>query len=272
MKTPDIYTYHDHLLFLRDWLAYRKASQPGFSLRTLAKECGISAAYLPLVLAGKRTLTFKALQKIESHLGLSRQERSYLEALVTLGTADSQAVRLDALEKMKRFGSYKKANPKELEAYQYLTHWYYVAIREMATLPGFEPTPEWIQPRLKFNVPVAEISAAIEFLKQNGYFSEPNKSIECVGGVFKVALTQFHHEVLELAAQSITDTPSEKRSIQGHTVALDSEQIDEARQILNEALQKIQDLSKSKRTPDSVYHVELALFPLSLPASKRSSS
>lgn len=272
MKTPEIYTYHDHLAFLRDWLAYRKASQPGFSLRTLAKEAGISAAYLPLVLAGKRTLTFKALQKLAPHLGLNRQERSYLEALVTLGTADSQTVRLDALEKMKRFGSYQKANPKEFEAYQYLTHWYYVAIREMVSLPGFEATPEWIQPRLKFNVPLAEIKAALEFLEKNGYLTTPNKSIECVGGVYRVALTQFHHEVLDLAARSITDTPSEQRSIQGHTVALGSQQLDEARKILDEALKKIQSLSQSESTPDSVYHVELALFPLSLPINKRSSS
>jgi len=261
VKTPELYSYHDHLGFLRDWLAYRKASQPGFSLRTLAKEAGISPGYLPLVLAGKRTLTLKALTKLSPHLGLTKPERSYFEALVTLGTTDSQKVRLAALEKMKGFRSYQKANPKELETYQYLTHWYYVAIREMASLPDFEATPEWIAPRLKFAVPLAELKIAIEFLKSNGYLNNPEKSLECVGGVYKVALTQFHHELLELAARSITATPSTERSIQGHTVALSEEQLQAARQILDEALHKLQSLTSDPKS-EAVYHVELALFPL----------
>ncbi len=263
MKHPEIYSYHDHLVFLRDWLAYRKASQPGFSLRTLAAEAGLSAGYLPLVLAGKRVLSLKSLSKIAPHLGLNRQERSYLEALVSLGTTDSQQVRLDALDKMKRFGSYQKANPRELETYEYLTHWYYVAIRELAALPDFEPTVEWIQPRLKFQVPGPELKTAIQFLQTHGYLKNPDKTLECVGGVYKVALTQFHHEILDLAARSITDTPSQERSIVGHTVALSLEDFEKARSILDEAIRKIQALGKSPSTGDAVYHAELTLFPLS---------
>ena len=268
MKHPEIYNYHDHLVFLRDWLAYRKASQPGFSLRTLARDAGLSPAYLPLILAAKRVLSLKALAKMGPHLGLSKAERSYLEALVTLGTTDSQKVRLEALDKMKRFRSYQQNNPRELEAYQYLTHWYYVAIREMASIPGFQPTPEWIAPRLRYGVSLQEIKSALEFLTSHGYLHDPTKTIECVGGVFKVALTQFHHEVLGLAARSITETASKDRSIQGHTVALSQEQIKEASRILDEALKKIQKLGQSGPIPTAeskspeVYHVELALFPL----------
>lgn len=278
MKTPELYSYHDHLGFLRDWLAYRKASQPGFSIRTLARESGLSAGYLPLVLAGKRTLTLKALTKLSPHLGLSKPERSYFEALVMLGTTDSQKVRLEALEKMKRFRSYQKSNPRELEAYEYLTHWYYVAIREMASLPGFEATPEWIAPRLKFGVPLHEIKSAIEFLKARGYLRNPDKSIECVGGVYKVALTQFHHELLELAARSINDTPSTERNIQGHTVALSQEQFKKASAILDEALEKIRALGQKQddgEEPDTggmrIFHAELALFPLTRKAGGKPS-
>jgi uncharacterized protein (TIGR02147 family) len=273
VKHPEIYGYHDHLEFLRDWLAYRKASQPGFSMRSLAREAGLSPGYLPLVLAGKRVLSHKSLTKLGPHLGLSKNERSYLEALVILGTSDSQQTRLEALEKMKRFGAYQRSNPRELETYRYLTHWYYVAIREMALLPDFEPTPEWIQPRLRETVSAGEIQAALDFLLANGFlskaadgrFSIPERALECVGGVYKVALTQFHHEVLDLAARSITETPSTERSIQGHTVALGERQFQEARAILDEAIGRIRALGQ-KPDPESpgevVYHAELILFPM----------
>jgi uncharacterized protein (TIGR02147 family) len=280
VKLPEIYSYHDHLEFLRDWLAYRKASQPGFSTRSLARDAGLSPGYLPLVLAGKRVLSHKALTRLGPHLGLSKNERSYLDALVTLGTTDSQPARLEALEKMKRFGAYQRSNPRELETYRYLTHWYYVAIREMALLPDFEPTPEWIQPRLRETVPAGEIQAAVEFLLSNGFlaksvdgrFSIPERALECVGGVYKVALTQFHHEVLDLAARSIMDTPSTDRTILGHTVALGERQFEEARSILDEAIRKIRELGqKADATSpgEAVYHAELLLFPMTRKAPGR---
>ncbi|MBC7690263.1 MAG: hypothetical protein H7222_00710, partial [Methylotenera sp.] len=60
MSKPDIHSYHDHLKFLEDWLAYLKASQSGLSLRSLAVQAKLSSGYLPMVLSGQRILSDKA--------------------------------------------------------------------------------------------------------------------------------------------------------------------------------------------------------------------
>ena len=101
---------------------------------------------------------------------MNASERSFLEQLVILGTSDSHEARVDALERMKRFQAYQKNNPRETETYEYLTHWYYVAIRETAAAwPGFNLDPEWIQAQLAAPVSLKEIKDAVSFLIKNGF-------------------------------------------------------------------------------------------------------
>jgi uncharacterized protein (TIGR02147 family) len=277
VSVPVIFRYHDYRVFLRDWFAYRKASQSRFSLRLLAELAGLATGYLPMILSGKRPLTGKALAKLAPFLGLGESEQAFLENLVVLGTSDSHEARLVALERMRRFQVYQKNNERETEVFRYLTHWYYVTIREMASLPDFRLEPEWIQNRLRVPVPLQEIKEAIEFLTSNGYLETspdgsvrpPEVALNCEGGVYRVALTQYHHEILDLAAKSIENTPSAERSIQGHTFALSNENLEKAREIVEEALLKVRALGKDEMQGSSVYHLELALFPLTQTVEKK---
>lgn len=269
-EAPDIYAYHDYREFLRDWIEYRKRSVRGFSLRKLSAESGLAAGFLPMVLSGKRPLGAKSFSRLAVALGLGASERSYFEALVTLGTSASQQVRLDALERMKRFRAYRKHNPREVEAYQYLTHWYFVAIREMAAVPGFHLDPRWISEQLRGRVPLVGIKEAIRFLTESGFLKvredgsvePPEKGLECEDGVFRVALTQFHQEMLALAGKSIETVPAEERRILGHTFALRDEDFAKAQEIVGEALRRVRELEERGNGGDQVYHLELALFPL----------
>ena len=269
-KRPQVYDYHDYRAFLKDWLVFQKASQSNFSLRMLSSHAGLTAGFLPLVLSGKRPLSKNAFSKLVPLLGLDPSESSFLEILITLGNTDSQEVRLQSLRQMKRFGAYQKNNSKETEVYLYLTHWYYVVIREMAALPGFHLDAEWIQLHLHDLVALKEIREAIAFLTENHYIElcadgsiqPPQKDLNCHGGVYRIALTQFHREMLELAVKSMESTPSSARSIVGHTVAIKSENFEKANAIIDDALNKIRALGEQENDPDTVYHLEMALFPL----------
>lgn len=270
VEKPEVFRYHDYQVFLKDWLAYCKASQSGFSLRSLAKQAGLAAGYLPMLLSGKRPLTGKGLAKIAPFLGLNASERSFLEQLVILGTSDSHEARVDALERMKRFQAYQKNNPRETETYEYLTHWYYVAIREMAALPGFNLDPEWIQAQLAAPVSLKEIKDAVSFLIKNGFLklgpdnsiSPPDKALDCSRGVYRIALSKYHREIFELAAKSIENVPNTERNIQGHSFALNAENYSKAQEIVEEAIRKVQLLGEAEKTGDTVYHLEVALFPM----------
>lgn len=237
----------------------------------------VASGYLPMILSGNRNLSSKAAQKLLPHLGLNPSERSYFQSLHMLSETESPVAKIEAFDKIQRFRAYRNQNPKETETYRYLTRWFYVAIREMAALPSFKLDASWIQSHLRTPVPLHEIKQAVEFLVKSGYLEVipggsarlPEKDIECVGGIFRIALTKFHREMLQLAALSLDNAPSEERSITGHTVAIPSSRFEEVRGILDEALKKIAALSFQGTEADTVYHVILSAFPLTKKVKRR---
>ena len=277
---PDIFAYHDYRVFLRDWFAFRKANQPGFSLRQLAKASGLAVGYLPMILSGKRVLSGSGLAKLMPHLALQPREQSFLENLLVLGTSDSHEARTNALERMKRFPRYQVVNPNDHQVYEYLTHWYYVAIRELASTPIFNADPVWIQDHLRFGVSLKEVKDALEFLLKHGYIERtadgkirpPEKAIDCSGGIYRLALGNFHREIFALAGDSIEKTASKDRNIQGHTCALNAADFERAQKIVEQAMQEIRDLGEHSEKGESVYHMEVALFPLTKPSEKDKAS
>lgn len=269
-ERPAVFAYHDYRLFLKDWLAYRKAGQSGFSLRTLSRQAGLAAGYLPMILGGKRPLTLPVLARLSPFLGLGAAELSFLESLTVFGTTHSPEERVVALERMRRFGGYQAHHENEAVLAEYLTQWHSVAIREMASLQGFRPDPEEIQGRLVVPIPLSEIKSALDFLFRNGFLEKapdgtvhpPDRPLECQGSVYRVALAKFHRDIFDLASKAIENCPGTERNIQGHVFALKAENYSKASEIVEDAIRRIRELGESEREGDNVYHLEIALFPL----------
>jgi uncharacterized protein (TIGR02147 family) len=267
---PDVFGHHDYRVFLKAWLDYRKRTERGFSLRSLARDSGFSAAYLPLVFSEARALSADAWSKMAPNLGLNEAEREYLGLLRALGEASTAQQRLEAVARMQKMREYRKMNPGEVEAYRYLSHWYYVVIRELAATADFSTDPDWIRKKLSNRVTAAEAREAIAFLMEKGYLEpagegrarQTTKNIEAVGGVYKVALGQFHKEMFQVSGNLVAEVASEKRNIQGYTFAFPAERFEEVRAILNEAMAKIEKTAERVTKGDEVYHVGLFAVPL----------
>lgn len=267
---PDIYSYHDYRQFLRDWFLYLKHDHH-LSTRQVAKTSSVSESYLSMVLSGSRRLSEEQLTKMAPALKLERSEASYLEWLITITEAESMDVQLDALKKIQRFRRYRNLNPLEIETYKYLQHWYHIAIRELAQLPGFQLEAKWIQSSLRYKVSLPEVKNAIGFLIDHGFlkvdekgkFIKPEKLIECKTGVLKPALTKFHTEMLHLAATSISEIPTAERNISAYTGAIPADKIEAVKNILQEAREKIIAIAQAHSEADTVYHFGFLAFPLS---------
>ncbi len=268
---PDIFSFHDYREFLVTWFNYIKTADDSKTLRAISRNADLSAGYLPLVLSGQRSLTLKSLKKLMPSLNLKRSEQSYLKLLVNLNEARSQEERSFALKQIQRFGSYKNRNSIELEVHKYLSRWYLVAIRELVSVSGFRWDAKWIQSKLKRHVPIIEIEKAMDFLGKHGFVAVskfgvatvPNKKLNCEGGVFQLALADYHREMLMLASESIDKTEKDLRSLTGYTFAVNKDNIDDVKKILAEAQTKIVELEQKQKKANAVYHVEMSFFPLS---------
>ena len=267
---PDIYRYHDYRKFLTDLIQYRKNTEAGFSLRAVAKKSNLAVGYLSMILSGDRKMLHETLEKIAKPLGLNASEKSYLELLRTVADSDSSSIKHEALTRLKKFKSYRHENAKEVEVYQYLTRWYYVAIREMASLFDFQPDPKWIQKKLRKKVSLKEVEDAMNFLLENGYLKRETdgsvkpveKEILCLGGVYQLALTQFHREMLQVATESFDTSAIEERDVTGYTLAIPKEKLGDLKKMCFEFLRQVASLEDPTQKPDSVYHVTVAAIPL----------
>ncbi|MCB0405859.1 MAG: TIGR02147 family protein [Bdellovibrionales bacterium] len=269
-ERPDIFRYHDYRVFLKDWFGFLKKKRSGFSLRNLARRAKLASGYLPMILSGSRNLSSKALTKLTPHLGLNPQECAYLDALKELNDADSDAVQSRAFENLQRNRTYQAANPKEMEAYRYLTHWYYVAIREMATLPGFQADATWIQSRLRYRVALKEVQSAVEFLLAHGFLEKQasgavravERDVDCFGGIFRLALGNFHRQMLGLAAESLESASRSERSVEGYTLPIQKKDFPKVAAILKSAFEQISKLESAKDASNEIYHIALSAFPI----------
>ncbi len=270
-KRPDIFAYLDYRAYLRDLVANLKENSQEFSLRALAKQINVSPAYLSMVFSGHRSLSAANLENLAGALGLEVSEKSYLEWLLEIGEAKSDEDVLRALKKIQRFQGYRDVNAREIEVYEYLTHWQNVAIREMTALPDFQPDPKWIQKRLKNKVALKDIRESLDFLEKHGFIERdpdgkiqrPSKRIAGKTGVLKPALTKFHRDLLLQAVESLESTPSEERNISAHTAAIPKDKVAEAKRILDEAREKIFALTGDETPGNSeVYHFNFIAFPL----------
>jgi uncharacterized protein (TIGR02147 family) len=129
-----------------------------------------------------------------------------------------------------------------------------VAIRELAATKDFQLDAKWIQKRLNKHVPVAQIEKALEFLIDNDFLIKtadgkviyPSKKLECSGGVFQIALAQFHREMLELASESIDRVQKTERNLTGYTFAIPKKSFHKVKDILAEAERQIAALESSE--------------------------
>lgn len=270
LERPDIFTYYDHLTFLKDWFTYLKKSRSDFSIRTLAQKSEIASGYLPMVLSSQRELSEKAFLKILPHLGLDAQEKKFLSLLRLVGESQDATIKVDAVNQMSKLKRFKEKNDKEIRVYEYLTKWFYVAIRELVVLSEFKLDHEWIQKKLTGRISIPEIEEAIQFLKDQNFITQdlqgkwiqPKTELDCREGIFKLSLSQFHRQMLELASDSIDKTPRAERYILGHTVAISSQDFQKIKAIIDESVSKITQLDLGTEEKQHVYHIEIAAFPL----------
>ncbi len=272
---PNIQDYHDYLEFLIDWTNYLKDQEKGFSLRKIAKEAGIASGYLPMCFSRQRKLSDKFFDKIKPLLRLSTKEIRYLDLLKIIAESEVAKDRVQALTDLQKLKDYKDSHHSELEAHQYLSRWYYVAIRELVNLPEFRNEPAWIQERLRGRISQKQIIEGVQFLLKydfilkddSGQFRVAEKQLSCHEGVYKISLGEFHRQMLDIAKISIDDVSREERLLLGHTVALSKDQYEKIQAILKEAITKIENVDNTTQVETEVYQIEVAAFPLTKKSS-----
>jgi uncharacterized protein (TIGR02147 family) len=273
MALPDLYTYLDYRAYLRDWFSAKKNANPRFSHRLFARKAGQKSPSLLLhVVERKRNLTPQTVDAFGQAIGLSGEEADFFAALVQLDQAEDPDERNRAMEKVRATRRFREARRLQGESFEYLSCWYYPAIRELALCPGFQADPEWIAANLRPRITGAQAKKALELLFALGLLKrEAEGAVHVADGsvvtpheVLSLAVHNYHTGMIDRAREALGGFPHTERHFCGVTVAVPASLLPKLKRELDAFQERLLDLcdgASDERT--RILQVNLNLFPLS---------
>jgi uncharacterized protein (TIGR02147 family) len=277
--TLNIYEYIDFRDFLSDFYKDSKESNKAFSLRYFAKKAGFaSAAFLPLIIEGKRNLTKEFIPKFATAIGMSKKEHQYFEVLVSFNQAKNAEAKKYYFELLRRIRKDKAGEPLKDEQFEYLSNWYYPVIRELIALPDFTETPEWIAKKLNYRVTLGQARDALERLQnlglitrdENGSLKQVDINVMTDQEVHYTAVYSYHQQMLSIAKEILAATNGTGHEISGITMPVSKNQFNEIKRMIHDFERDIlRYLLDHPETPENVTQLNVQLLNLTERVSGR---
>ncbi len=267
---PNIFDYLDYREFLLDFYEAARQHAAAYSFRYLARRAGFSSPnFIKLVMDGKRNLGDSSIEPVAHALDLDPVEARFFAALVAFDQADTAEQKNEAYEVIAASKRFREARRLDHNVFEYLSHWYYPAIRELAAHPEFEATPDWIHERLLPKVSKPQIARAIELLldlellvDDGTKITRGKPSLTTGHEVGILAIGNFHRQMMQRAAESIESVPRELRDISGLTACVSEELIPVVKARIHNFRESLLELCDSDEHPEHVYQINFQMFPL----------
>jgi len=277
MNRPLIYNFSDYRQFLKKMFEYKKETALSFSYRNFSRLAGFSSPnFLKLVIDGQRNLTNTSIAKIAKGFKLKKPEREYLENLVFMNQATDHQERDHYYKKIISMKTPKNMKLLQSAQYDYFSKWYLPVLRELVMFEGKQLTAKSLAEKLSPKVKEKDVAAALTQLKNlglvhkdnNGYWKQSEPVITTGPEVKSLLVTNFHHEMIKMAADSIDRFSADKRDISAVTLSISQRNIPEIKSKIAEFRKKILKEYACDQTPDQVIQINIQMFPLTKPDDK----
>jgi uncharacterized protein (TIGR02147 family) len=273
LKDTDVFRHDDYRAFLRAAYDELKASNPAFSYRFFARKAGMSSPnFLKLVIDGHRNLSAEGALAFAGALSLNQEETEFFTTLVAFNQSRDEEDKNGLYRRLLAFRNYRQHRVLEKDHFEYLSHWYFVAIRELVSLPHFAEDPAWISEQLKFSMTPAEAADALKTMERlgilvrdgDGLLRQAAPHLTTGAEVVSLGVRNFHREMMRLAAESMTTQPREVRDISGLTVAISNRQATAIKERLKAFRKELLEIVAEDDAPEGVYQLNLQWFALAM--------
>lgn len=269
---PSVYEYLDYRAFMKDHYDAKKAANAKFSFRYFARKSGFSSSnFLKLVMDGQRNLGPTAVSRVAKALGLDAEDGDFFGLLVSMNQAPTVADRNRAWERVAANRRFRAARKLDGPLFEYLTHWYYPVIRELAGRPDFKEEPAWIAGQLFPTIEAKEARQALKTLEQlgllvrdaDGKLVRGDASLTTGHEVRHVVVPAYHLQMIERAARAVETVPPDARDVSALTVCIRESSLPELKAKIHRFREEMLDRCDTDTGPERVYQLCIQLFPLS---------
>jgi len=272
----EVFAYLDYRQYLRAYYEAEKQRRTAFSYRYFSKKAGLrSPNLLKLVIDGERNLGPDSVHKFIQGLDLLGKEADFFLDLVTFAQAPSVAEKNRAFERIAGSRRFRSARRIEGALFDYLSHWYYPAIRELTARPDFVDDPKWVARQLQPPISTAEAERSLALLLSLGLIVRNPKTGRIERGeptltteheVTSLAVKNFHRQMLERASDSIDTVKPHKRDLAALTVCVSEKTAALIKERIHQFREEVAQLCDEDQEARVVYQMNVQLFPLSVTA------
>jgi uncharacterized protein (TIGR02147 family) len=223
----------------------RCGRNPKYSMRSFARDLGVSSGTLSELMNGKRPLTQKAQTKIASRLPLNLKQSRIM------------------LQRERRNPKYDRVGDRQ---FKFISEWYNFAILNLVECKGVWRNSDQFADRL--GISKVQARAAVDCLvglgylaKVDGVYRRIEQRLATTTDVPSSAIRHFHRQQIEKAGEALDSVPIELRDITAVTFAFDPSRMSEAKMLLQEFRRSFsQRMSSGEK--NEVYALNMQLIPL----------
>jgi uncharacterized protein (TIGR02147 family) len=256
--------YLDYRTFLVAHAQEQKRRSTHWTFGAWSKRLGLKGtASLTRVIQGNRHPGPQMIESLVRYFSFGDKDAEYFRDLVRLS-----ALIMEKMGKKFANGVVKYVDEK---TFNVISNWYHLPIREMVRLNDFRPDPLWIARNLMFKVGVREVGQALRTLTDLGLVALDDKGrmtlaqgrLNTGDDVANEAVKRHHEEMLENARAALRMVPVEKREITSQCIAISSEKLPQAKELIRQFQDKFSELMEDDVSCDVIYQMQIQFFPLS---------
>lgn len=239
------------------------------NLKTWAKRLGYkSPSSLTMVMKGQRQPSLEMINALSEDLKMNMKEKQYFMLLVQLEKAKSK--NKDTKEILEKISS---LNPKEtaislsLKEFNAISDWYFLAIKQLISMPSFVEDEEWIHQKLRKKVPIIQIKSALETMldtktigrNENGRLVVLKEGLITTNDVPSSAIKRHHFGMINRALESIEEQDVNERQITSVTMKVKEEDIIKAKKYIFEFIKEFNERFSTSEA-DNLYQLNTQFF------------
>ncbi len=268
---PSIYEHTNYRTYLQAFVSFKKAKQPQWTYGQWAKALGLKATTsITMVLNGQRQPGEGLARSLALYFKFDENEQHYFYNLIQLSKAGTESHLKEILKKeITLHAARESKDVLDPNVFTMISNWYYLAIRQMAKTPYFNPSAKWIVNSLRFSITEKTAEHAVRTLKKlkllavdkNGNITLSKAPVSTENDVAREAYKIYHEEVTKLALKAIRTIPVHERQFRALTLPISKNQLPQAKELIQKFADDFDKLLYCSEGGE-IYHLNLQLFPV----------
>lgn len=232
-------------------LTRKKSRNQAYSLRTYARDLDIDPSNLSKIMTYQKELGFSLRVRLGKKLGFDSSEIiSWLRPTDNFATND------------------QKYTEHDLRIFELVSEWQHYAILEVLKVKGFDPKPAAIAKAMGISLEQVKTSLSrmqelgLLEVRGDGLVPKDEASSSILSGATSRAHRSQQRQILEGAIDVLEKVPGELRSQTSMTMAIDTNKLDKAKELIKNFRRQMGQLLSSSSNLDEVYQLSISLYPV----------